>query len=196
MQCSCYCIIASHLPGTVFIPPTVSYERVVGGPREGEVYVAHEAPPRQNTPHPGTRPEQLSEPPGPQRSDRTVRHSAGRAPSLAPPALAAAADDAVDSATVSFLLQVALSKEEEEREQAAKVEEKLEVLLSIPDNQLTLPQQRRRAEHFRSGAAQAFLAAVTEKEKEKMREKMKKKKKKKRRRTRSRTKWTPPSCSS
>ena len=44
-------------------------------------------------------------------------------------------------------------QEEEEREQAAKVEEELEVLLSIPDNQLTLPQQRRRAEHFRSGAA-------------------------------------------
>ena len=36
---------------------------------------------RQSTPHPGTRLEQLAEPPGPQRSDRTVRHSAGRAPS-------------------------------------------------------------------------------------------------------------------
>ena len=43
--------------------------RVVEGPSEGEVNETHKAPQRQNTPHPGTRPEQLAEPPGPQRSD-------------------------------------------------------------------------------------------------------------------------------
>ena len=44
----------------------------------------------QKTPPPGERPGCLSDP-GPQRSDRTVRHSAGEAPSLLPPSLADAA---------------------------------------------------------------------------------------------------------
>ena len=95
------------------------------------------------------------------------------------PALAAAADDAVDSATVSFLLQMAQKEKEEEEEE----------LLNIHINQLTSPQRRRRAEHCRSGAAQAFLAAVTAKEMEK------RKKKKKKTRSRSQTKWTLLSCS-
>ena len=98
--------------------------------------------------------------------------------------------DAVDSATVSFL-QMALKKEEEEeeeREQAAKLDEELEDLLSIPVNQFTLPQRRRRVDHYRSGAAQAYIAAVLAKEKDKKKKKKKRKRRKKRQRTR-RTRW-------
>ena len=62
-----------------------------------------EAVRRQNTSQ-ETRPEQLSELPGPQRSDRTVRHSA-------------VCDIGVDSATVSFFCRVALKEEEEEAEE-------------------------------------------------------------------------------
>ena len=68
------------------------------------------------------------------------------------------------------------------------MEKELEVLLSIPDNQLALPQRRRRAEHCRSGAAQAHIAAVLAKEKEKKKKKKKRKRRKRRRRTR-RTRW-------
>ena len=40
---------------------SVRCPRVVEGPSEGEVYDAHAAPRRQNTPHPGTRPGRLAE---------------------------------------------------------------------------------------------------------------------------------------
>ena len=70
---------------------------------------------RQNTPHPGTRREQLAEPPESQRSDGTGRRSSGAAPLLAMSRLGGGGDG-VDSATVSFLLQTALKREEEEQE--------------------------------------------------------------------------------
>ena len=44
--------------------------------REGEVHVKYDAPRRQTTPHPGVRPGSLFDP-GPQRSDRSLRRSAG-----------------------------------------------------------------------------------------------------------------------
>ena len=59
------------------------------------------------TPPPGERPGCFSDP-RPQRSDRTVRHSAGEAPSVLPPSLADAAADAVDHSSLAFLLKVAL----------------------------------------------------------------------------------------
>ena len=76
--------------------------------------------------------------------------------------LVMAVDDSLDSATVSFLLQMALKKEEEEKEEerAAKLEEEEGVLMRIRCNQLTLVQQLRVAEDHRSGAAQAWCAAA------------------------------------
>ena len=76
----------------------------------------HEAPLIQTTPHPGEQPAPLSEIAGPQRSDRTLRHSGGDAPSLAMPVLAAESDEATDSATVSFLVQRALEVKKKEEE--------------------------------------------------------------------------------
>ena len=61
----------------------------------------------QMIPPPGARPG-LPPEPGPQRSDRSLRRSAGDAPPLTVPVLAAASDEAVDSATLSFLVQRAL----------------------------------------------------------------------------------------
>ena len=71
----------------------------------------------QKTPPPGERPAPLSEVAGPQRSDRTVRHSAGEAPLLVVPSLRGA--DGVDGTTVSFLLaeNLKLQKEEEEEKE-------------------------------------------------------------------------------
>ena len=76
----------------------------------------------QKTPPPEERPGCLSDP-GLQRSDRTVRHSAGEAPSLLPPSLADAAPDTVDHSSLAFLLKVALQlKKDEEEKEARKVE--------------------------------------------------------------------------
>ena len=76
----------------------------------------HYALRRQKTPPPGERPAPLSEVARPQRSDRTVRHSAGEAPLLVVPSLRGA--DGVDGTTVSFLLaeNLKLQKKEEEKE--------------------------------------------------------------------------------
>ena len=67
----------------------------------------HDAPRRQKTPPPGERPGSLFDP-GPQRSDRSLRRSAGDGlPQLITPSLASTASEAVDSATLAFLLSVA-----------------------------------------------------------------------------------------
>ena len=77
----------------------------------------------QTAPPPGSRPGILAEP-GPQRSDCSLRHSSGRAPSLALVSLAGG--DAPDDATVAFLLSAALTmKKEEEEEERRKREEEL-----------------------------------------------------------------------
>ena len=76
----------------------------------------------QITPPPGVRPG-LPPEPGPQRSDRSLRRSAGDAPPLTVPVLAAAADEAVDSATLSFLVQRALEVNKKEEEAEKKEEE-------------------------------------------------------------------------
>ena len=87
-------------------------------------YEPHYALRGQKTPPPGERPAPLSEVAGPQRSDRTVRHSAGDAPLLVVPSLRGA--DGVDGTTVSFLLAENLKlkkKEEEEKERRRKRKE-------------------------------------------------------------------------
>ena len=75
----------------------------------------------QKTPPPGELPGCLSDP-GPQRSDRTVPHSRGVAPSLLLPSLADAAADVVDHSSLAFLLKASLSQRRKEEEEARKVE--------------------------------------------------------------------------
>ena len=86
----------------------------------------HQALRGQKTPPPGERPAPLSEVAGPQRSDRTVRHSAGEAPLLVVPSLRGA--DGVDGTTVSFLLaeNLKLQKEEEKERRREREEAKYE----------------------------------------------------------------------
>ena len=87
--------------------------------REEVVHDAHDALRGQKTPPPGVRPGSLVDP-GPQRSDRTVRRSSGKAPLLVVASLADASADGVDAATLSFLTASALEarrKKEEEEEQ-------------------------------------------------------------------------------
>ena len=93
---------------------------------EGEVHEKYDAPRRQNAPHPGVRPGSLFDP-GPQRSDRTVRHSAGDTPLLVVPALRG--DDGVDGTTLRFLLEQNLSlKKKQEEEKERKWREKRKVM--------------------------------------------------------------------
>ena len=103
---------------------------------------------------------ELAESPGPQRSDRTVRRSSVEAPLLVVSSLVGRG--AVDDTAVAFLIKMALKRkeEEQEKEKAAKVEEELVVLVHTPANQLTLPQRLRLVGHFRTGPAQAWLAAA------------------------------------
>ena len=76
----------------------------------------------QKPPLPGVRPGSLLDP-GPQRSDRTVRHSAGDTPLLVVPALRG--DDGVDGTTLRFLLKqtLALQKKEEEERRRKELED-------------------------------------------------------------------------
>ena len=87
---------------------------VVDEPKEEVENVTRDGLRAQKSPPPGVRPGSLLDP-GPQRSDRTVRHFAGEAPLLVVAPLAGG--DEVDATTVSFLLRENLllqkSKEEE-----------------------------------------------------------------------------------
>ena len=93
--------------------------------REEVVHDAHEAPRGQKTPPTGVRPGRLVDP-GSQRSDRSLRRSAGDCrPS--PAVLAGSAGEVVDSSSLRFLTAAALRqrKEEEEKvEREAKAQEK------------------------------------------------------------------------
>ena len=91
--------------------------------RDGEVHEKYDAPRRQNAPHPGERPGSFSDL-GPQRSDRSLRRSAGDClPTLALPVLAGSAGEAVDARTLRFLLGRSLAEKEEEEQRKAQVEE-------------------------------------------------------------------------
>ena len=82
--------------------------------REEVENVTHSGPRALKTPPPGERPGILAEP-GPQRSDRTVPHSAGGGLStLALPYLAGSAAEAVDASTLNFLLGQNLARGGEE----------------------------------------------------------------------------------
>ena len=79
--------------------------------REVEEQASHDCLRAQTALPPGARPGILAEP-GPQRSDRTVRHSAGEAPLLVVASLAGG--DEEDVTTAKFLLRNALRELEEE----------------------------------------------------------------------------------
>ena len=72
----------------------------------------------------GSRPAPFAEVAGPQRSGRTVRHSAGDAPLQVVPALRG--DDGVDGTTLRFLLEqnLSLKKKQEEEEKERELKEK------------------------------------------------------------------------
>ena len=91
--------------------------------REGVEHEQHDGLRAQKPPLPGVRPGSLFDP-GPQRSDRTVRHSAGDAPLLVVPALRG--DDGVDGTTLRFLLEqnLSLKKKQEEEEKERELKEK------------------------------------------------------------------------
>ena len=119
--------------------------------REVEEQVAHFGLRAQTAPPPGTRPGILADP-GPQRSDRTVRHSAGAGlPTLALPSLAGSAAEAVDTSALTFLLGQNLErqkmKDEEEKRKEKEVQEKLVEELAKLDTELLailrIPEDRR-----------------------------------------------------
>ena len=92
--------------------------------------------------------------------------------SLAVPLLAGAAGEVVDSSALRFLTAKALeAKRKEEQEEF----QELDVLFRVPVDQLTLLQQRRLAEHRRSGAVEAWRAAVWENRRKMVVKKRKKK---------------------
>ena len=81
--------------------------------REREAHATHDAVRGQKEPSPGPRLALLAEVAGPQRSDRTVRHSARDTPLSVVPTLRG--DDGVEGTTVSYLLSAALPKMKKEK---------------------------------------------------------------------------------
>ena len=76
---------------------------------------------RQRAPQLESRLAPLSEVAGPQRSDRTVRRSAGDGlPTLASPSLAGSAGEAVDAGTLSFLTAQALEAKRKEEQKVSQ----------------------------------------------------------------------------
>ena len=104
----------------------------------------------QKSPPPEERPGCLFNP-GPQRSDRTVRRSAGKSPLLVVPSLRG--DGGVDGTTLRFLLEQNLSQkkkqqqqqqqqqeeEEEERENECQREAELSLLFAVHDMSAAQP---------------------------------------------------------
>ena len=94
----------------------------------------------------GTRPPPLSVGVEPQdRLEAAARVSSG-VPSVAPPALAAPADEGVDTSTLRFFAAAALYSrklEEEDKKKREEEEEELKRLRNIPLNQLTQVQQQK-----------------------------------------------------
>ena len=115
---------------------------VVEEPKEEVENVTRDGLRAQKSPPPGERPGILAEP-GPQRSDRTVRHFAGAGlPTLALPSLAGSAAEAVDASTLNFLLSQNLAlqkkKDVEEKKKEKEVEAKAVAELAQLDAELVL----------------------------------------------------------
>ena len=92
------------------------------GASEEEVHETNDALRGLKRPPPGE-PSILAEP-GPQRSDRSLRHSSGNAPLLVVATLAAAAADGVDAATLAFLTDRALEARRKEGQEEREKEKK------------------------------------------------------------------------
>ena len=136
-------------------------------------YEPHSALRGQKTPPPGERPAPLSEVAGPQRSDRTVRHSAGEAPLLVVPSLRGA--DGVDGTTVSFLLaeNLKLQKEEEEKERRRKREEaQHEARMRELDRRVMADEQLNPAESNAWRKWRGFLPSEPRREKKRKKKKL------------------------
>ena len=116
--------------------------------REGVEHEQHDGLRAQKPPLPGVRPGSLFDP-GPQRSDRSLRRSAGDGlPTPGLPVLAGASGEAVDASTLRFLAAVALysrklEEEEEEKKREEEEEEELMKIRNIPLNQLTSLQKQK-----------------------------------------------------
>ena len=97
-----------------------------------EAYETHSALRGPKQPPPGVRPGSLVDP-GPQRSDRSQRRSAGNSlPTLALPVLAGSAGEVVDYSSLRFLTASALEarREEEERKQKERKDKEHEAHLA------------------------------------------------------------------
>ena len=136
----------------------------------------------------GTRPGILADP-GPQRSESTVRHSAGAdLPTLALPSLAGSVAEAVDTCALTFLLGQNLErqkKKDEEEKKEKEVQEKLVEELAKLDAELLalfrIPEDRRTPRQV------ARLRAVTRQRVAPQERKRTRKKRRRRRRRRPRT---------
>ena len=138
-------------------------------------YEPHYALRGQKTPPPGERPAPLSEVAGPQRSDRTVRHSAGEAPLLVVPSLRGA--DGVDGTTVSCLLAENLKlqkkKEEEEKERRRKREEaQHEARMRELDRRVMADEQVNPAESYAWRKWRGFLPSEPRRKKKRKKKKL------------------------
>ena len=106
-------------PGSYFAPRGPKVASSAGG-REEEAREPYDALRGQKRPPPGTRPGVLPDP-GPQWGAVTVGYVAAPVPHLAPPALTAEVDEALDAIALQFLIQRGLEdKLKEERAKAAE----------------------------------------------------------------------------
>ena len=133
-------------------------------------YEPHYALRGQKTPPPGERPAPLSEVAGPQRSDRTERHSAVLAPLLVVPSLRGA--DGVDG-TVSFLLaeNLKLQKKKEERRRERE-EAQHEARMRELDRRVWADEQLTRAESHAWRKWAGFLPSEPRRKKKRKKKKL------------------------
>ena len=107
---------------------------------EGVEHEQHDGLRAQKPPLPGVRPGSLFDP-GPQRSDRTVRHSAGDAPLQVVPELHG--DDGVDGTTLRFLLEQNLLLKKKQEEEKAKERVKKVAESEVQQQAAATPEQAR-----------------------------------------------------
>ena len=130
---------------------------VVEEPKEEVENVTRDGLRAQKSPPPGVRPGSLFDP-RPQRSDRTVRRSAGADPSLTLVSLAGG--DAMDDTTVAFLLNQAMLAHAREEQAREKVKE---AMLARAREEQAREKERKKAE-----AKERKRLKAAEEEEEKM----------------------------
>ena len=121
--------------------------------REEVEHATHYGPRAQETPPPGERPGILAEP-GPQRSDRSRRHSSGEClPILGLPVLAGASGEQVDASTLRYLLAHAIEMRKvlEEEEERRKEEEQKKAARSSASSAPKRTRKKRRKRRLPRG---------------------------------------------